>query len=367
MDMVIGQMSTSGVLPQSHLEGQLPDAFVKLIERNINIVITGEPVILDVTAPLKDAQFASSHGSHTDVTCIVNQHQLNDMRHMNKFLESVNRNLPLGGRLLGCVEASESRKKRILNLFPRPLNTIWYTFDYLINRVWPKLPYLRRSYFALTKGKNRVISEMETYGRLYACGFRLVDSEEADGKLFFLVEKTGEPDYNTEATYGPFIKLRRVGKNGKIVKVYKMRTMYPYSEYVQEFIYERNGAGGIGTGSKFNNDPRITTVGRFMRKYWIDELPMLYNLVRGDLKLFGVRPISKHYFSLYPAEFQEFRKNFKPGLVPPVYVEIPKTLTDTVEIERRYLKAYERKPFLTDITYLFKAFYNIFIKRVRSC
>jgi lipopolysaccharide/colanic/teichoic acid biosynthesis glycosyltransferase len=104
-----------------------------------------------------------------------------------------------------------------------------------------------------------------------------------------------------------------------------------------------------------------------MRKYWIDELPMLYNLLRGDLKLFGVRPISKHYFSLYPTEFQEFRKNFKPGLVPPVYVEIPKTLQDTVEIERRYLKAYEHRPFLTDIQYLFKAFYNIFIKRVRSC
>ena len=202
---------------------------------------------------------------------------------------------------------------------------------------------------------------------MYSCGFRLLNSFEFEGKLYFAAEKVGEPEYNLEATYGPFIKLRRVGKNGKVVKVYKMRTMSPYSEYVQEFIYERNGAGGIGTGSKFNNDPRITTLGKFMRKYWIDELPMLYNLVRGDLKIFGVRPISKHYFSLYPADFQEYRKNFKPGLVPPVYVEIPKSLEDTVAIERRYLEAYQRQPILTDIKYLTKALYNIFIKRVRSC
>jgi len=367
MDMVIDQMKQSSAVPQGGVDSSIPDVFSRLIERNINLLITGYPVLLDVTAPLKEAHFASANGSESGVACIINQHQLNDMRYMNKFLESINRNLPQGGYLIGCVEASASRKKRILGLFPKPLNTVWYVFDYLISRVWPKLPYLRSVYFALTKGKNRVISEMEAYGRLYSCGFRLVDSEETDGKLYFVAEKTGEPDYNTEATYGPFIKLRRVGKNGKIVKVYKMRTMYPYSEYVQEFIYERNGAGGIGTGSKFNNDPRITTVGRFMRKYWIDELPMLYNLLRGDLKLFGVRPISKHYFSLYPEEFREFRKDFKPGLVPPVYVEIPKTLEDTVEIERRYLQAYQRQPLLTDVKYFFKALYNIFIKRVRSC
>lgn len=362
MAIVIDQQSNLEALSLSLLGKTLPAEVIGFLEKNIAPELLEEAVLLDTVFSLNSSVVGGDR-----VGFIMNAHRLNDVRYINQFLESANQHLPEGGCLAGCVEISQHRKERILTNYPRPLNKIIYAFDYAAKRVWPKLPYLRRSYFALTKGRGRVISEMESYGRLYACGFRLLDSLEFDGKLYFAAEKVGEPDFNQEATYGPFIKLRRVGKNGKIVKVYKMRTMAPYSEYVQEFIYERNGAGGIGTGSKFNNDPRITTVGRFMRKYWIDELPMLYNLIRGDMKLFGVRPISKHYFSLYPADFQEYRKNFKPGLVPPVYVEIPKSLEDTVAIERRYLQAYERQPLLTDIRYFAKAMYNIFIKRVRSC
>jgi len=362
MAIVIDQKDNLNTLSLNLIGKKLPAEVLGFLEKNIAPELLEEAVLLDTVFALN-----SSVVGGDNVGFIMNIHRLNDVRYINKFLESANKHLPVGGSLVGCVEISLRRKERLLAKYPAPLNKIFYTFDFMMKRVWPKLPYLRRSYFALTKGRGRVISEMETYGRLYSCGFRLLDSFEFDGKLYFAAEKTGEPDFNQEATYGPFIKLRRVGKTGKIVKVYKMRTMSPYSEYVQEFIYERNGAGGIGTGSKFNNDPRITTLGKFMRKYWIDELPMLYNLVRGDLKIFGVRPISKHYFSLYPADFQEFRKNFKPGLVPPVYVEIPKSLEDTVAIERRYLEAYQRSPLLTDIKYLTKALYNIFIKRVRSC
>lgn len=362
MSIVLDHLNNldSPILKQ--LGKKLPTGLLGFLEKNIAPHLLEEAVLLDTVFSVNSSIVG---GGSTGF--IMNAQRLNDIRYINKFFESVNQHLPEGGCLVGCVEISQRRKERLLAQYPRPLNKVVYTLDYMMRRVWPKLPYLRRAYFALTKGRGRVISEMETYGRLYSCGFRLLDSFELDGKLYFAAEKVGEPDYNPEATYGPFIKLRRVGKGGKIVKVYKMRTMSPYSEYVQEFIYERNGAGGIGTGSKFNNDPRITTVGKFMRKYWIDELPMLYNLIRGDLKIFGVRPISKHYFSLYPADFQEYRKNFKPGLVPPVYVEIPKSLEDTVAIERRYLEAYERQPLLTDIRYLSIALYNIFIKRVRSC
>ncbi|MCC6459896.1 MAG: sugar transferase [Saprospiraceae bacterium] len=367
MELIIDQVKQSNAQGRKNLERMLPAAAIQSMEHWIEPDSMESPVVVDTLLSLDEHLVAAQADQLSEKPCIINLQRLNDIRFVNKFLESANRNLPLGGYLVGSVLTSERRKEQLMAKYSRPISKIVYPFDYLIKRVWPKLPYLRRAYFALTQGRNRVLSEMETYGRLYACGFRLLDSVEADGKLYFIAEKTGEPDYNMEATYGPFIKLRRVGKNGKIVKVYKMRTMYPYSEYVQQFIYERNGAGGIGTGSKFNNDPRITTVGKFMRKYWIDELPMIYNLLRGDLKIFGVRPISKHYFSLYPADFQEYRKNFKPGLVPPVYVEIPKTLDDTVDIERRYLQRYERQPLLTDVRYLTKAFYNIFIKRVRSC
>lgn len=359
MGMDIDQMSAPKRLIQQDWEKNLPAGVVRMVEQFVDpgdfdaLLITDTVKSLDETS---GAEVSSWEG-------IINLHRLNDIRYVNKFLESANRKLQMGGYLLGCVEPSELRKARLMERFPRPFNKIFYSFDYLVKRVWPKLPVLRRPYFFLTQGRNRVISEMETYGRLYSCGFRLADSVEANGKLYFLAEKTGEPDYNTEATYGPFIKLRRVGKNGKIVKVYKLRTMAPYSEYVQQLIYERNG---LGTGAKFKDDPRITTVGYYLRKYWLDELPMLYNFIKGDVKFFGVRPISKHYFSLYPEEFQNFRKKFKPGLIPPVYVEIPKCIEDTIDIERRYLQAYEKQPLLTDLRYTCKAFYNIFIKMVRS-
>jgi len=303
--------------------------------------------------------------SERGLQSIINLARINDIRHINKFFESVNESLEPGGYFAGTVEPTHLREKRKLPGIPAPFKKTYLFFDYLLNRVWPKLPWFRRFYFFLTRGRNRVVSEMETYGRLYSCGFRLVHFREMDGMLQFIARKVKAPEYNKQATYGPIIKLRRVGKNGKLVNVYKLRTMSPYSEYVQQLIYEWNGVGN-GNGAKFTDDPRITAVGRFMRRYWLDELPMLYNLARGDLKLFGVRPISPHYFSLYPQEFQEFRKKFKPGLIPPVYVEIPKTVEDAVDIERRYLEAYEKSPFRTDLQYTFKALYNIFFKRTRS-
>lgn len=336
---------------------EAPPEIVRLLKRAPELEQAGVPLLVDTGLPLQEP---AAEGGWSG---IINLRRLNDIRRINKFLESANRGLRQGGYLAGCAETSERRKERLMAKYPKPLNTLFYAVDFLFRRVWPKLPYVRGAYFALTQGRNRVISEMEIYGRLYACGFKLLDSSESGDMLYFLAEKTGEPAYNTEATYGPIIKLRRVGKDGKMFKVFKFRTMSPYSEYIQQFIYERNGYDG---GDNFRNDTRITTLGKFMRKYWIDELPMLWNLLRGDLKFFGVRPVSAHYLSLFPEEFQEYRKKFKPGLIPPVYVEIPQTFEDIYEIERRYLQAYEKEPLRTDLRYLGKAFHNIVIKRVRS-
>lgn len=314
------------------------------------------------TTPREVARFLQAN-LESSPKQIVNLTRLNDIRFINKFLESANRELPEKGRFAGCVEVSARRKERILKKYPKPVNKLVYGADFVVKRVWPKLPYVRGIYFNLTQGRNRVISEMETYGRLYSCGFELVDTLEHEGLLYFVAEKTGEPAYNMEATYGPLIKLRRVGQHGALFKVYKVRTMSPYSEYIQQFIFERNGYEG---GDNFRDDTRITTLGKFMRKYWIDELPMLWNLLRGDIKLFGVRPVSAHYLSLFPEDFQEYRKKFKPGLIPPVYVEVPKTFDEIWQIEKKYLEAYERAPLKTDLQYLWRGIYNILIKRVRS-
>ena len=65
--------------------------------------------------------------------------------------------------------------------------------------------------------------------------------------------------------------------------------MDAYSEYLQHYVYEKNN---LAEGGKMKDDFRISTLGRFFRKYWIDELPMITNLLNGDLKIVGVRPLS---------------------------------------------------------------------------
>jgi lipopolysaccharide/colanic/teichoic acid biosynthesis glycosyltransferase len=103
-----------------------------------------------------------------------------------------------------------------------------------------------------------------------------------------------------------------------------------------------------------------------MRKFWLDELPMLINLIKGDLKLFGVRPLSRQYFKLYTLELQKLRIKTKPGLIPPFYVDNPGTLEEIVSSELRYLRSYEKHPFRTDWKYFWKACFNILFRKYRS-
>ena len=128
-------------------------------------------------------------------------------------------------------------------------------------------------------------------------------------------------------------------------------------------MYENQG---LQEGGKIKDDPRINSVGRLCRKYWLDEIPMLYNLLRGDIKIVGVRPLSAHYLSLYPKAFQDFRNRFQPGLLPPYYADLPKTLDEIIASEERYLKAYEKSGILTDLKYLYKIIYNIVFRGSRS-
>ena len=105
-----------------------------------------------------------------------------------------------------------------------------------------------------------------------------------------------------------------------MIKVYKLRTMHPYSEFIQSYVYRLHDLQG---GGKFKNDFRITSWGAICRKIWLDELPMLMNFFRGDMKLIGVRPLSRHYFELYRKDVQERRIKYKPGLIPPFYADMP--------------------------------------------
>ena len=93
---------------------------------------------------------------------------------------------------------------------------------------------------------------------------------------------------------------------------------------------------------------------------------MLYNWLKGDLKLVGLRPLSRHYLSLYKPELIEKRMKYKPGLIPPFYSDMPKTLNEIMESEEKYLYLYEKNPVQTDIKYFFRCIYNIIFKGARS-
>jgi lipopolysaccharide/colanic/teichoic acid biosynthesis glycosyltransferase len=295
--------------------------------------------------------------------CILNIRRVNDFRYINKYFESVNAKLPVGGLFIDYFESKNMRKKRILNKFPTGINYIYYTLDFIIKRVFPKFTLTKKLYFILTRGENRVLSKAEAFGRLYSCGFEILDERVIDKCLYFIAIKVKEPLFPKNPSYGPMIALERIGKGGITIKVYKMRTMHPFAEYLQDYLYER---AGLQEGGKFKDDFRVTTIGKIMRSFWLDELPMLINLLKGDLKLFGVRPLSRQYFKLYTLELQKLRILSKPGLIPPFYVDYPITLEEIIASELKYLRAYAKHPFRTDWAYFWKAMFNIIFRRYRS-
>ncbi|MFC2136262.1 sugar transferase, partial [Bacteroidota bacterium] len=212
-------------------------------------------------------------------------------------------------------------------------------------------------------GKNRAISLAEGLGRFYYCGYEILGLKTVGRFVYFIAKKVKKPLEDLNPSYGPLIKLKRIGKDGKEINVYKLRTMYPYSEYLQEFVYDMNE---LKAGGKLQDDFRITSWGRIFRKLWLDEFPMLINWFKRELKLVGIRPLSKHYYNLYKPALRERRLKYKPGLVPPFYADLPKILEEIMASEEKYLDQYDQHPFLTDIKYFFKAWYNILVKHARS-
>lgn len=328
---------------------------------------------LDIYNPSKTLVLSTADGINivnglkgregSGVQCIVNLKRINDVRWINRLFETTNQSLPEAGVFVGCVETYSLRKYRILKKFPKGLNYAYYTMDFMLKRVFPKLPILKSIYFFLTQGRNRAISMAEAFGRLYYCGFELIEHQSIGSNLYFVAKKVKDVEHQPIPTYGPLFKMNRMGKGGKLIKVFKLRTMHAYSEYLQKYVYDLNN---LQDGGKIKNDFRVTTLGRYLRKSFLDEMPMLINVLKGDIKLVGVRPISEHYLSLYDKELRALRKMVKPGLVPPFYADMPVTLDEIMESEKNYIRAYLRKPLRTDINYFTKAFINIVFKRARS-
>ena len=336
----------------------VPEKVLRYIEKNANLYSTN-------TFTLRSTDLYNIKKLRNyRYDALVNFMPLNQIRGLNKLFSTVNEKLPDNGIWICCYEPQSVTKRNILNRFPPIIGWLYYIAFFCYKRVLPKLFMTSRLYFDITEGKNRVLSKAEVLGRLCYCGFEIIDERKKGDLNYVIARRKFQPNITLRRLYGILVKLNRVGKNGRVFKVYKFRTMHPYSEFLQAYIYNRYS---LQDGGKFNRDIRVTTLGRFMRKYWVDELPMLINLLKGDMKLVGVRPISQHYFSLYSNELQTKRTQHKPGLLPPFYADMPKTLEEIEASEMRYLiMCEERGTLRTDILYFWKIFYTIVFRRARS-
>lgn len=112
----------------------------------------------------------------------------------------------------------------------------------------------------------------------------------------------------------PFWFLQeRVGKNGKVFKIFKFRTMVKGAEKLQKKYEGLNEANG--PVFKIHNDPRLTRVGKFLYHTGLDELPQLFNVLKGEMSLVGPRPLPLIEERQIPREYRKKRRQVRPGII----------------------------------------------------
>ena len=295
---------------------------------------------------------------------LINLSKVNNIRFINKFFEKVNAKLQNGDKFIYCFETYAARRRR------KPINKIpvlnWFYFinEFIFLRVFPKVGGLKKIYFLVTRGRNRLLSKAEGFGRIVSCGFDIEDYFYGNGILYVVAKKVKEPAFDMEPSYGPLYRMPRIGKNGKIIKVYKFRTMHPYAEYLHDYVLKMHGYAETGKPAK---DFRVTPWGKVLRKFWLDELPQLINVMKGEMKLVGVRPISQRYFEDIPTDLKKLRLTQKPGCIPP-YVALNRNgnVNSVLQAEKEYLQTKLKHPLTTDTRFFLMAVFNIVFKQKRS-
>lgn len=146
---------------------------------------------------------------------------------------------------------------------------------------------------------------------------------------------------------GPLIKLespgpiffaqKRVGKNGRYFKMYKFRSMYADAEERKKQLMEQNQMSGLMF--KMDDDPRVTRIGRFLRKTSLDEFPQFFNVLKGDMSLVGTRPPTVDEFLQYHS-YHKMRLSIKPGITGLWQISGRSDITnfeDVVKLDVKYI------------------------------
>lgn len=150
----------------------------------------------------------------------------------------------------------------------------------------------------------------------------------------------------------------RVGKNQSEFTMYKFRSMVSNAEELLENLLEQNET--TGAMFKMKNDPRVTKIGRFIRKTSIDELPQLINVLKGDMSLVGPRPPLKREVEVY-TQYQKQRLLIQPGCTGLWQVSGRSNIgfEDMVELDLKYIV---ERSILKDILIIIKTVLLIFNK-----
>ena len=201
------------------------------------------------------------------------------------------------------------------------------------------------------------LHKIELAGIMMYHGFETQSEYFSKDKKYIIAQKKFEKSKIEKPALSFLIKLDRVGKDGKNIKIHKFRSMYKYSEFLHQGMLDSSGLSSIG---KVKSDPRITPLGKFMRKYWIDELPQIFDLMTFKIKLVGIRAMSYTFFDKYPERYKQKYYKVKPGLIGPIFDEDTAGFNDIVNIEEKYLDDYLSNPLKTDFRLFFNTLCMIF-------
>ena len=152
---------------------------------------------------------------------------------------------------------------------------------------------------------------------------------------------------------GPIFTQERVGRNGKLFKFYKFRSMCPNAEAKLNELLDKNEMDG--PVFKIKDDPRITRVGKFIRKTSIDELPQLWNILKGDMSIVGPRPALPREVEQY-GDYEKQRLYVTPGLscywqIAPHRNEL--SFDEWMDLDIKYV---QERSFWVDWKIIFKTF-----------
>jgi len=159
---------------------------------------------------------------------------------------------------------------------------------------------------------------------------------------------------------GPIFSQERIGRDGKPFKFYKFRSMCPNAEAKLDDLLGQNEMDG--PVFKIKDDPRITRVGKFIRKTSIDELPQFFDVLRGDMSLVGTRPPTLDEYKQYESHHKR-RLSMKPGITGLWQVSGRSNIEDFEEVVKLDVQYIDNWSLWGDIKILFKTVYVVFAGR----